>query len=59
MPAVVRRLVEHQPVPIERRLAEIRDRYGSRHLVSRSMQRATPLILCTVEQVHHRAAQTT
>jgi len=48
-----------QPVPVERRLAEIHDRYGSRHLVSRSIQRATPMILCAVEQVHQRATQTT
>ena len=45
-------------VPVEQRLAEIHDRYGSGHLVSRSMQRATPMILRAVEQVHHRAAQT-
>jgi hypothetical protein len=47
-----------QPVPVERRLAEIHDRYGPGHLVSRSIQRATPMILYAVEQVHHRAAQT-
>ena len=47
-----------QPVPVEGRLAEIHDRYGSGHLVSRSIQRATPMILCAVEQVHQRAAQT-
>jgi len=48
-----------QPVPVDRRLAEIHNRYGSGHLVSRSIQRATPMILRAVEQVHHRAAQTT
>jgi hypothetical protein len=48
-----------QPVPVERRLAEIHDRYGPGHLVSRSIQRATPMILEAVEQVHQRAAQTT
>ena len=48
-----------QPVPAERRLAEIHDRYGSGHLVSRSIQRATPMILRAVEQVHQRATQTT
>ena len=48
-----------QPVPADRRLAEIHDRYGSGHLVSRSIQRATPMILRAVEQVHQRAAQTT
>ena len=47
-----------QTVRVERRLAEIHDRYGSGHLVSRSIQRATPMILRAVEQVHHRAAQT-
>ena len=48
-----------QPVRVERRLAEIHDRYGPGHLVSRSIQRATPMILRAVEQVHQRAAQTT
>ena len=45
-------------VPVEQRLAEIHDRYGPGHLVSRSIQRATPMILRAVEQVHDRAAQT-
>jgi putative nucleotidyltransferase with HDIG domain len=48
-----------QPVPVEERLAEIQDRYGPGHLVSRSIQLATPVILRAVEQVHQRAAQTT
>jgi hypothetical protein len=48
-----------EPVPAEQRLAEVHDRYGPGHLVSRSIQRATPMILRAVEQVHHRAAQTT
>jgi len=48
-----------QPVPVEQRLAEIEGRYGPGHLVSRSIQRATPMILRAVEQVHHRAAQST
>ena len=47
-----------QPVPVEQRLAEIQDRYGPGHLVSRSIQRATPMILRAVEQIHRRAAQT-
>jgi putative nucleotidyltransferase with HDIG domain len=47
-----------QRVPPERRLAEIHDRYGSGHLVSRSIQRATPMILRAVGQVRQRAAQT-
>jgi hypothetical protein len=45
-------------VPVERRLTEIHQRYGPGHLVSQSIQRARPLILDTVEQVHHRAART-
>ena len=47
-----------QPVRVERRLAEIRDRYGQGHLVSRSIQRATPMILRAVEQVQDRTART-
>ena len=37
-------------VPVEQRLGEIHDRYGPGHLVSRSIQRATPMILRAVEQ---------
>jgi len=44
-------------VPVERRLAEIHHRYGPGHLVSRSIQRATPMILRAVEQVQERAAR--
>ena len=44
-------------VPVERRLAEIHQRYGPGHLVSRSIQRATPMILHAAEQIHRRAAQ--
>jgi HD domain len=44
-----------EPMPVDRRLAEIHDRYGSGHLVSRSIQRATPMILRAVEQAHQRA----
>ena len=44
-------------VPADRRLAEIHDRYGPGHLVSRSIQRATPMILRAVEQVQDRAAR--
>jgi len=47
-----------EPVRAETRLAEIHHRSGRGHLVSRSMQRATPMILRTVEQVHGRAART-
>jgi hypothetical protein len=46
-------------VPAEHRLAEIQQRYGPGHLVSRSMQRATPMILRAVEQVQDRAARST
>ena len=49
----------HHLVSADRRLAEIHDRYGQGHLVSRSIQRATPMILRAVEQVHDRAARTT
>jgi len=49
---------EGEPVPVEQRLAEIQHRYGPGHLVSRSIQRATPMILGAVKQVHNRAAQT-
>ena len=42
-------------VPVERRLAEIHDRYGPGHLISRSIHRATPMILRAIEQVHHEA----
>ena len=44
-------------VPAGRRRAEIHDRYGPGHLVSRSIQRTTPMILRAVEQVHDRAAR--
>jgi putative nucleotidyltransferase with HDIG domain len=42
-------------VPVEQRLAEIQDRYGPAQLVSRSIQRAAPMILGAVKQVHNRA----
>jgi hypothetical protein len=48
-----------EPVPAESRLAEIRDRYGPGHLVSRSIQSATPMILRAVEQTQDRAARVT
>ncbi len=47
-----------EPVPADRRLAEMHHRYGPGHLVSRSIQRATPMILRAVDQVHGRTAQT-
>ena len=40
------------------RQAEIHDRYGPGHLVSRSIRRATPLILEAVGQVNARATRT-
>jgi hypothetical protein len=47
-----------EPVPVEQRLAEIQHRYGPGHLVSRSIQCATPMILSAVRQVRNRAAHT-
>jgi hypothetical protein len=46
-----------QQVHVNHRLAEIHDRYGTGHLVSRSIRRATPLILEAVGYVHARAAR--
>ena len=43
-----------EQVHVTRRLAEIHDRYGSGHLVSRSIRRATPLIIQAVDNVHAR-----
>ena len=43
-------------VQVHNRLAEIHDRCGTGHLVSRSIRRATPLILEAVGQVNARAA---
>jgi hypothetical protein len=43
-------------VQVTHRLAEIHDRYGSGHLVSRFIRRATPLLLEAVGQVSARAA---
>ena len=45
-------------VQVTHRLAEIHDRYGSGHLVSRSIHRATPLILEAVGQINAKAART-
>jgi hypothetical protein len=44
-------------VPVDRRLAEIQQRYGPGHLVSRTMQRATPMIQRAVDQVQDRTAR--
>jgi hypothetical protein len=46
-----------EPVPVDKRLAEIQQRYGPGHLVSRSIQCATPMILRAVEQVQDRTAR--
>ena len=40
-----------EPMNVDRRLEEILDRYGSEHLVSRSIRRAAPMILRAVERV--------
>ena len=45
-------------VHVSHRLAEIHDRYGSGHLVSRFIGRATPLILEAVGQVNARTGRT-
>jgi hypothetical protein len=47
-----------EPVPVEQRLAEIHHRYGRGHLVNRSIQRGTPMILRAVELVQDGAART-
>jgi hypothetical protein len=47
-----------EPVHVDRRLAEIHSRYGSEHLVSRSIHRATPMILDAVDQLHAKTAPT-
>ena len=44
-------------MPVEQRIAEIHDRYGPGHLVSRSIQRATPMILSAIQQIQDRAAR--
>jgi hypothetical protein len=44
-----------QPTDVNRRLAEILHRYGSEHLVSRSIHRATPMILRAVGDVEAAA----
>jgi hypothetical protein len=43
--------------PVDEPLAEICHRYGPDHLVSRSIHRATPLILCAVDEVRGRAVR--
>jgi hypothetical protein len=46
-----------EQVHVHNRLAEIHNRYGSSHLVSRSIRRATPLILEAVGHVHARTVR--
>jgi putative nucleotidyltransferase with HDIG domain len=46
-----------EQVQVHHRLAEIYDRYGPDHLVSRTMRRATPLILEAVCQINARAGR--
>ena len=45
-------------VEVHNRLAEIHDRYGSGHLVSRSIRHATPLFLEAVGDVRTRTGNT-
>jgi HD superfamily phosphodiesterase len=47
---------EGEHVHVHRRLAEIHDRYGTAHPVSRSIRRATPLILEAVGHIHNESA---
>jgi len=44
-------------VIVDWRLAEIHRRYGSGHLVSRSIHRATPMILDAVDEVQAKSSQ--
>ena len=46
-----------EQVRVHRRLAEIHDRYGTSHLVSRSIRRATPLMMEAVGHVHARTVR--
>jgi hypothetical protein len=47
-----------EPVHVDWRLAEIHPRYGSGHLVGRSIHRATPMILDAIDEVHAKSSQT-
>jgi hypothetical protein len=44
-----------EPMAIEQRIAEIHQRYRRGHLVSRSIQRAAPMIFEAIVQVRDRA----
>jgi hypothetical protein len=46
-----------EPMNVNRRLAEIHHRYGSGHLISRSIRRATPMILNAVGQVTRESSR--
>ena len=46
-----------QQVQVQNRLAEIHDRYGTSHLVNRSIRRATPLMLEAVGHVQARTVR--
>jgi len=46
-----------QQVQVQNRLAEIHDRYGTSHLVNRSIRRATPLMMEAVGHVHARTVR--
>ena len=46
-----------QQVQVQNRLAEIHDRYGTSHLVNRSIRRATPLMMEAVGHVQARTVR--
>jgi hypothetical protein len=45
-----------QPITVERRLAEIRHRYGPDHVVSRALARSAPELAASVARVARRLA---
>jgi hypothetical protein len=44
-------------MPLERRLAEIRERYGPDHVVTRSLARSAPDLAASVARVTRKLAQ--
>lgn len=46
-----------QRMPVERRLAEIRNRYGPTHVVSRALTRSAPELTAAVERVTRKLAR--
>jgi HD superfamily phosphodiesterase len=46
-----------EQMPVDRRLAEIQDRYGPEHMVSRSIRRAEPRLVSAVRHVCGRLAR--